>query len=269
MGGSARPLTGQRSNLMELSLRQRLTSHRITQSGFHFAGSAMMPATRVAPRYFLFAVWRLRARSGGVASALPLVLQDITDNYQCRECFATLNEKSPRTDRFRTDRFICPQERQLHKARDLYCAAKRVLLECSSRALLNTVKCSAPLAVIYCSRLSCSEPSTSINSGGSARNPLNTVSRRAVTSRRFPSEPSLSTVSGTRALPFASIVPIFMVYLLLRAESGHQDGGLPGSRHVASRSAPSPRDSAPTDVVWRPVPGSDPRSLRTFRFQCQ
>ncbi len=127
---------------MELSLRQRLTSHRITQSGFHFAGSAMMPATRVAPRYFLFAVWRLRARSGGVASALPLVSQNITDNYQCRECFATLNEKSPRTDRFRTDRFICPQERQLHKARVLYCAAKRVLLECSSRALLNTVRIS-------------------------------------------------------------------------------------------------------------------------------
>jgi len=45
----------------------------------------------------------LRARSGGVASALPLVSQDITDAYQYRECFATLNEKSPRTDRF-----ICP-----------------------------------------------------------------------------------------------------------------------------------------------------------------
>ncbi len=59
LGGSARPLTGQRSDLMELSLRQRSSSHRITQSGFRFAGSAMMPATRVAPRYFLFAVWRL------------------------------------------------------------------------------------------------------------------------------------------------------------------------------------------------------------------
>lgn len=45
----------------------------------------------------------LRARSGGVASALPLVSRDITDPYQYRECFATLNEKSPRTDRF-----ICP-----------------------------------------------------------------------------------------------------------------------------------------------------------------
>ncbi|MCS4188250.1 hypothetical protein GGP48_002964 [Salinibacter ruber] len=148
LGGSARPLTGQRSDLMELSLRQRSSSHRITQSGFHFAGSAMMPATRVAPRYFLFAVWRLRARSGGVASALPLVSQDITDNYQCRECFATLNEKSPRTDRF-----ICPQERQLHKARDLYC---------SSRALLNTVSEATPCGIMCWTRscmLSKQEPS--------------------------------------------------------------------------------------------------------------
>ena len=150
---------------MELSLRQRSSSHRITQSGFRFAGSAMMPATRmenlsvhspeILPVLCLKALVRhllrgalpkqlLRTRSGGVASALPLVSQDITDTYQYRECFATLNEKSPRTDRFRADRFISPKERQLHKARDLYCAAERVLLECSSRALLNTVK-AAPL----------------------------------------------------------------------------------------------------------------------------
>ena len=76
----------------------------------------MMPATRmenlsvhspeILPVFCLKALVRhllrgalpkqlLRTRSGGVASSLPLASQDIIDTYQCRECFATLNEKSP------------------------------------------------------------------------------------------------------------------------------------------------------------------------------
>ena len=129
------PLTGQQSDLMELSLRQRSSSHRITQSGFRFAGSAMMPATRVGPRYFLFAVWRLwygpsfevpcRSNcSGRGREGLPPHCRLSRKTLQTLISIGSVSLRSTRRVPEPTGSYVPA------KARDLYC---------SSRALLNTV----------------------------------------------------------------------------------------------------------------------------------
>ena len=126
LGGFARPLTGQRSDLMELSLRQRSSSHQITQN----VGSAMMPATRmenlsvhspeILPVLCLKALVRhllrgalpkqlLRTRSGGVASALPLASQDNMDTDYSRECFGSLNAHRARRVPEPTGSYVPPK----------------------------------------------------------------------------------------------------------------------------------------------------------------
>jgi hypothetical protein len=119
---------------MERSLRQRLTSHRSTQSGFRFAGSAIcgqchadrqvhepsgpLPATRVAPRYLLFSVWRLwqgtsfempcRSNCSGRGwEGLPphcrlprKTTHTLTNIVSVSIHYVHRSEKSPRTERF-------------------------------------------------------------------------------------------------------------------------------------------------------------------------
>ena len=151
---------GQRSHLTELSLRQRCFSRRIirvalvgsatrtVRSFASFSGCPeMLPVLCLEPLAGCLLRGALpkqllRARSGGglriAAWFIRMVHKKLRPLTNTDRVWLRSTRRVPEP----TGSYVPANERSEFtraKARDLYCAAERVLLECSSRALLNTV----------------------------------------------------------------------------------------------------------------------------------